>query len=542
MTEPDAARDRPAEGSGHPAEGSGHIVADQSEVAAWLGDPQTFGPDVEAVERIDTHGAMVFLAGARAYKIKRAVRYPYMDFSTLALRRAACEREVALNRRTAPELYLGTEAIVRSTDGALAFGGAGETLEWAVVMRRFDQAGLCDRLAEAGQLTAEIMVDLADEIAALHDVAEAVFGADAAGGAAAGARAVIAENACEMAERPDLFPEAAALESESYRKLDQVARLLDARLDAGLVRRCHGDLHLRNICVIDGRPRLFDCIDFNDAISCIDTIYDLAFLLMDLERRGLRGFANLVLNRYQQRRDDLEGLAALPLFLSMRAAVRAKVSVSMTLSQSDTKAKNVLLEDARAYEAAARAYLHPAPPRLIAIGGLSGTGKTQLARALAPELGAAPGALHLRSDVLRKKLAGVDDLTRLPSDAYTARASDKVYAELLVHARTALAAGRAVVADAVYAKAGERTAIEALATDLGVPFMGLWLEASENVLLQRVTQRTGDASDATASVVRAQHDYDLGGITWARLDASADLEQVAAAARRLLESGQTMLG
>lgn len=506
-------------------------MTEQSEVAAWLGDPRTFGIDDGAVERIDTHGAMVFLAGDRAYKIKRAVRYPYMDFSTLALRRAACEREVALNRRTAPELYLRAEAIVRKADGALAFGGAGETLEWAVVMRRFDQAGLCDRLAESGRLTADMMVALADEIAALHDLAEPIFGKDAAGGGAAGMRAVIEENFGEMIERSDLFPESTALKSESLRNLDQVARLLDARLEAGLVRRCHGDLHLRNICVIDGRPRLFDCIDFNDAISCIDVIYDLAFLLMDLERRGLRPFANLVLNRYQRRREDLGGLAALPLFLSVRAAVRAKVSVSMAATQSGTRANAALLEDARDYERAARAYLRPAPPRLIAIGGLSGTGKTHLARALAPDLGASPGALHLRSDILRKTLAGVDDLTRLPSSAYTARASDNVYAELSIRARAALSAGGSVIADAVYAKPSERAAIEALAADLGVPFAGLWLEASEDVLLRRVTQRRGDASDATASVVHVQQDYDLGGMTWARIDAKDDLERVAAAAR-----------
>ncbi len=510
---------------------------DQSEVAAWLGDPRSFRSGIAAVERIDTHGAMVFLAGTHAYKIKRAVRYPYMDFSTLERRRAACEREVALNRRTAPEIYLRAEAIVRKADGALAFGGEGEALEWAVVMRRFDQAGLCDRLAEAGELTAELMMALADEIAALHDVAETVFDK---GGGTDGLRAVIEENASEMAERLELFPEALQLESDTLRSLDRLARQLDDRLAAGLVRRCHGDLHLRNICVIEGRPTLFDCIEFNDAIACIDVFYDLAFLLMDLDRRGLRSFANLVLNRYLQRRADLEGLAALPLFLSVRAAVRAKVSVSMAESQSGAEAKAALLEDARTYGAAAHGYLKPEPPRLVAVGGLSGSGKTRLARALAPDLGAAPGALHVRSDILRKALAGVGDLIRLPSSAYTAQASNKVYQAVLAQARAALAAGHSVIADAVHAKPDERAAIETLAGDLGVAFTGLWLEAPKDVLQKRVTGRKDDASDATAAVVRAQQDYDLGPMTWERIDATGDIDRVAAAARECLS--QASLG
>jgi len=512
--------------------------AEQIEVAAWLGDPRTHGPEVDSVERIDTHGAMVFLAGQRAYKIKRAVKFPYMDFSTLALRRAACEREVALNRRTAPSLYLGAEAIVRQAGGGLALGGAGagEAVEWVVVMRRFDQAQLGDRLAASGKLNAAIMADLADEIAALHDQAEVVFGAQAKGGGAAGLRAVILESMGELAERPDLFPQAGALKASSLHALDEVAGLLDDRLEAGLVRRCHGDLHLGNICVLDGRPTLFDGIEFNDAMSCIDVLYDLAFLLMDLDRRGLRPFANLVLNRYLRHRDDVAGLAALPLFLSLRAAVRAKVSVSMAKAQDSEKAKSTLLEDACAFEAAAHGYLTPVPARLLAVGGLSGSGKTALARALAPGLGAAPGALHLRSDVLRKALAGVDDLTRLPGEAYTAQASQDVYQALLERTRTALRAGRSVVADAVFARPAERRGMEDLAAQEQAAFTGLWLDAPQEVLLHRVGQRRGDASDAAAPVVRAQQDYDLGEMTWVRLDATPGPERVAVAARRVLEN------
>jgi aminoglycoside phosphotransferase family enzyme len=494
--------DRPA--------GASHLVADQGEVIAFLTEPASYGPDIGPVERIVTHGAMVFLAGERAYKMKRAVRYPYMDFATLDLRKANCERELALNRRSAPELYLGVEAVARGADGQLTLGGPGEPVEWLVVMKRFDQNGLCDRLARNGRLTPELMAALADEVTAFHDGAERLDAATAPGGGAAGLGAVIEDNLGELAERPDLFPpgDVAAFAQASRAALSRHAPLLDARLAAGHARRCHGDLH--------------------------DVLYDLAFLIMDLEHRGLRGHANLVLNRYLQHEAEVTGLAALPLFLSVRAAVRAKVGASMADSQSDALTTQALYDEAGTYFHAARAYLEPAPPRLVAIGGLSGTGKTSLARELAPGLGAPPGALHLRSDVLRKALAGVGERRRLPPESYSAAASAAVYGELLRQAGAALGAGRAVIVDAVYARPAERAAIEAVARELGVPFHGLWLDCPEPIMMARIGARSGDASDATAEVLREQLGYDLGEIIWCRLEVSGELAEATVAAERIL--------
>ena len=511
---------------------SGHVVADQSEAAAFLAAPATHGG--AAVERIDTHAAMVFLAGGRAYKIKRAVKFPYMDFSTLELRRANCEQEVALNRRTAPDLYLGAVPIVRGERG-LGLGGDGEVIEWVVAMRRFDQDGLFDRLAERGALTPVLMRAAADAAAALHADAEVLQ--KGAGGGAAGMAWVVDDNIEEFGERRDLFasPGTASLATAARAALARLTPLLDRRMNGGFVRRCHGDLHLRNICLIDGRPTLFDAIEFNDRLSCIDVLYDLAFLLMDLEHRGLRPFANLVFNRYLGRSADVAGLAALPLFLSSRAAVRAKVSASAEASQQDGAAAGRLREEARVYFAAAAAYLTPPPPRLIAIGGLSGTGKTGLAHELAPGLGAAPGALHLRSDVMRKFLAGVEEEARLPAAAYKKEASRVVYDRLAARARAALEAGHSVILDAVHAKPHERAAVEALARGAGVPFAGLWLDAPAALLMDRVAARTGDASDAMPAVVRRQLGYELGDITWRRLDAAAPRDQVAEAAAQILK-------
>jgi len=506
------------------------IVADQSEAIAFLSRPATHG--AAAVERIDTHGAVVFLAGPRAYKLKRAVKFSYMDFSTAELRRRACEAELALNRRTAPELYLEVRSINRA-DGGLAFGGDGPVLDWVVVMRRFDQDMLFDRLAGRGALTPALMVDLAGRIASFHDAATP----SAAFGGAAGIRAAIDGNAGDFAvAEPGLFDAGAVagLTEASTAALARIAALLDRRRAAGKVRRCHGDLHLRNICLDDGRPTLFDCIEFNDAIATIDVLYDLSFLLMDLEHRRLRPLGNAVFNRYLDLRDEADGLAALPLFLSLRAAIRAHVGAAAAAAQPQAAASQALRQEARGYLTMAADLLRPAPPALVAIGGLSGTGKSTLAYGLAPELGAASGARVLRSDVIRKRLMQVAPETRLPETAYRAEVTARVYAALHDEAAAALAAGHGVIVDAVFGRPAERAAMAATARAASAPFAGLWLEAPVKVLEARLGARRGDASDATAAVLRRQLAYDLGEIAWPRIDAGGDpADTLAAAWRRL---------
>lgn len=504
---------------------------DQRSVAAFLADPASHGG--VAVERVDTHGALVFLAGDRAYKMKRAVRFPYMDFSTLPRRQAACAAEVRLNRRTAPDLYLGVETVVRRPDGRLTLGGPGTPVEELVVMRRFIEAQRFDRLAERGALTPERMAGLADQVAAFHDSAEPCPGA----GGAAAMRWVVAENIAELRQAPDLFaPETvAALAARSAAALDRLAPLLDRRRDEGRVRRCHGDLHLRNIVMMDDRPVVFDAIEFNDDLAVIDVFYDLAFLLMDLEHRGLRPLANRVLNRYLERTGDVEGLGPLPLFLSARAVVRAKVGASAAaVGQADLEAARALRTEATAYLDHALAFLSPAPARLVAVGGLSGSGKSTLARALAPMLDPAPGAVVLRSDVARKRRMGVDEHVRLSEKGYHADITAAVYEDIVRSAGLALRSGHAVVTDAVYARPSERQAIEAVAAASAVPFTGFWLHADEPALVARVGARTHDASDATPEIVHRQLGYALGEITWQPIDASGDPAAVLAAVRAYL--------
>lgn len=508
--------------------------SDQREVTAFLGDPRSHGG--VAVERVDTHAAMVFLAGDRAYKLKRAVRYPYLDYSTVERRHAACVAELTLNRRTAPTLYLRVAPVVRRGDG-LALGGEGAAppeavLDWVVVMQRFPADALLERMAERGALTDDLTRALADSVAAFHQTAERRTD----GGGAAAMRAVIDGNLRELRDSPALFPpdRVDRLATRSVAALDRLAPLMEARREAGFVRHGHGDLHLRNIVLLGGRPTLFDGIEFDESLAVIDIAYDLAFLLMDLEQRGLRAHANTVLNRWLDATGDLEGLALLPLFLSMRAAVRAKVAAAAARLRGDDGGAAGLRREAVGYLDLAIRALDPAPPRLVAVGGLSGTGKTRLALGLAPWIGPMPGAVVLRSDVLRKRLFGVADTDRLPAEAYDMAVTRRVYALLAEQARRVLAAGHAAVADAVHARPEERAAIAAVARDLRARFDGVWLDAPLATRVARVESRRGDASDATAEVATRQDSYDVGAIDWLRVDAGRDAADALADLRERL--------
>jgi aminoglycoside phosphotransferase family enzyme/predicted kinase len=504
---------------------------DQSEVFALLSNPQTFG-SAAPPRRIDTHGAVVFLAGDHAYKVKRAVRFPFMDFSTLAKRRAACEAEIAVNKPNAPGIYLGVVPVVRTPQG-LALGGDGEIVEWTVHMRRFDEEATLDRLADRQELTIELVPKLVAAILRSHQHAPLRDGRAASEALAR----YVDQNEAAFAAEPDLFDPARAkdLARDSRAALGAVAALLVARGEAGHVRRCHGDLHLRNIVLIDGAPTLFDAVEFDDAIATGDVLYDLAFLVMDLEERGLRSFANLLLNRYLWASDEahLTGLAALPIFLSIRSAIRAKV-VAAGLPHLREATRERAADEARRYFWFAEEFLKPQAPRLLAVGGLSGTGKSALSGRLAPLFGRSPGAVWLRSDIERKRLLGVDETDHLPQEAYSKASGDEVYAELRRKARLALEAGHSVVLDAVHAKHAERDGAERLAAELGVPFSGLWLEAPVATRIARVERRTNDASDADAAVAQAQTADGLSDPAWRSLDTSADIASVTQAARARL--------
>lgn len=509
------------------------VTEDQTAVVEFLASPAAHGG--APVDRIDTHSAIVFLAGPRAYKLKRAVRFDYLDFSTSERRRAMCEAEVRLNRRMAPGLYRGVIAVTRATGGTLALGGGGTAVDWLVEMNRFQQDAVFDRLAASGRLDLDLMPPLAAAVAAFHAAAE--HRPDHGG--QAGMSWVIEGNASGCAEygADHLDPAACArVNDKSRAELGRRGALLDARRHGGFVRQCHGDLHLRNIVLLDGRPTLFDGVEFNDEIACTDVLYDLAFLLMDLWRRNLPRHANALWNRYLAETGHLEGLPLLPLFLSCRAAVRAKTSATAARFQDDRGRRGALQDQAREYLAKAEALLERPPPVLLAVGGLSGSGKSTLALALAPSLGAVPGAVVQRSDEIRKRLSGVPLLERLGPAGYTPAMSARVYAALVERASETVRAGHGAIVDAVYARQSDRLAIEQAAREASIPFLGLWLDAPEPLLATRTAQRRNDPSDADAAVVRLQRAQETGAIEWHRIDASRPPEAVLEEAAQVLRA------
>jgi uncharacterized protein len=495
-----------------------HGMQSQEPVFRLLEDPATHNGC--AVRRIDTHVSSIFLAGQRAYKIKRAVRFPFLDFSTLDKRKAACEAELEVNKAFAPELYRRVVAITREKDGSLALNGRGAPVEWAVEMQRFDESRTLDHLADAGQIDAALADALGQAVAKAHEAAPV----RATATWIAALSSFIDQNDGELRAMPDLFPakDVAMLTAASRALFERLRPLLVKRGELGLVRRGHGDLHLGNIVMQGGRPVLFDALEFDPRFAAGDVLYDLAFLLMDLVERGLQPAANIALNRYltaTARLEDLDGLAALPLFLSLRAAIRAKVTAAR-LQFAAAAERAAISRSVRTYFALACRLLQPPPPVLIAIGGLSGTGKSALAKSLAPSIAPIPGAVLLRSDVERKLLFGRAETEPLPPEAYAADVSLRVYGTLEQKAGRVIAAGHSAIADAVFGRPDERDAIAEIARSRGVRFQGLFLTADLETRLGRVGTRSRDASDANARVVQEQERYDLGSVTWTLVDAS----------------------
>lgn len=520
------------------------IAEDQSETVEFLSDPATYGLRSGKVDIIETHGAFVFLAGERAYKLKRAVKFEYMDFSTVDRRHAVCEAEILVNRRTAPEVYLGVMAIVRTAPGNLELNASDTNLEnseivdWVIEMVRFEDDSLFDRMAEQGRLTADVMTALADQIVQFHGDAEVRpdMGGDAAH------RTIIDTNHRQFLRfLGTVFDKnlAESVTKTTREVLERCGGEIERRREAGLVRHCHGDMHLRNIFMFKGVPTLFDAIEFDEKIACVDVLYDLAFLLMDLTERGLTDIANQLFNRYLSHVVipdlwRLDGLKCLPLFLSCRAGVRAHVNASTAAAQTDDSARQEYIRKARKYLAAAARYLEPSPPRVIAVGGFSGVGKSSLAGWLSPKLGRAPGALWVRSDVIRKRFLGKDPLENLGPEAYLSEVNELVYRTMLEMMERALQAGQSVVIDAVFAREDERLQVASGSRSAGAEFQGLWLEAPREELAHRISSRCNDASDATVDVLEHQLKYDLGKLDWSAVDASGSVEKTRHTAHEIL--------
>jgi len=503
---------------------------DQTEVIAFLhgaGD----GPKPEQV--IQTHAAIVALFAEEAFKIKRAVKYDYLDFSTLELREKMLRRELTLNGEAAPGVYRDVVPITRDGQGRLQMDGSGEVVEWVLRMARFPVEAELSVMADRGQIDLALADALGRSIADYHHKA-----------------ARLTEDGTVLIA--EIIEELDRVLSEMTGTLGQStvegvlaalrnahaegAELMRGRAKLGWVRRCHGDLHLRNLVMWQGVPTPFDALEFDERLGTCDVLYDLAFLLMDLRHQGLDDAANVTLNAYLFRaatKDHFQGLALLPLYLAVRATIRAMVDVQTAAFRDDA---DRLIADAKEFMAQARAYLRPQDPVLVAIGGLSGTGKTTLAKQIAAGIGRCPGAVHLRSDLERKALFGVDPLAHLPQGAYDRQTNEKVYARMRDKARLALIAGHSVILDALHGSPGERDAAGRLAADLGCGFHGLWLDLDTQGRVARISNRGLDASDADAEVANRQATMNTGAIGWTRVNADVALGALAAKALSIIHN------
>jgi uncharacterized protein len=487
-------------------DGAAARETDQGSVLSFLARAEP------GMRRVDTHASIVFLGKDRVLKVKRAVRLPFLDYSTHEKRRHACEEELKVNTLFAPRLYRRVVPITQSEAG-LAIDGNGTPVEWAVEMARFDETLGLDRVAATSEIQPALAVALADTIRRAHDQSAPVQGStwlDSIAG-------IIDRNTTRFRAVDGLPGDAVErLDALSHAALAAQAPLIAARADAGCVRRCHGDLHLGNIVLIDGKPVMFDAIEFDPVIATTDILYDLAFPLMDLIHFGRRVAANALFNRYQDTTDEAgrNALALLPLFLSMRAAIRAHVLFTKSEQGEDSPS---VWNEAKDYFDLAVRLIDPEPPCMVAIGGLSGTGKSVLAREIAPLLGPPPGALIVRSDVIRKALFGVPETTRLPPSAYEPGVTKAVYEALRERACHTAEQGCSVVLDAAFLHSEERAAFAATAP--AVRHTGLFLEASRATRLARIGARKNDASDATAAIVVAQEAMTEGDLDWPRIEA-----------------------
>jgi aminoglycoside phosphotransferase family enzyme/predicted kinase len=487
------------------------VPATQQPVVAYL-------QSLAGAPPIETHISAVFVGQDTVWKLKKAIRLPFLDFSTPAAREHFLRRELELNEPAAPGIYRDVAFVGRKPNGTLALG-EGEPVDWVLRMARVPAGDFLDEVAERRGLTPGLLDHLGDCVARNHARLPPVRGV-----AFAERMASIADGNAQSARQVGLPPDQVASWLHRIQALIEDLRpWLQQRSLDGFIRRCHGDLHLGNICLWDGAPVAFDALEFDEDMATIDTGYDLAFLLMDLDLRVDRAAANRVMNRYVGRAGDAGLVGGLPLYLSQRAMIRAHIMAATGKAEAGRGRLQAALD-----------YTSPPLGGVVAIGGLQGTGKSTLARALAPELGAAPGALILRSDELRKRLWGKAPEERLPPEAYAPEANDRLNAALIEAAVTAGRSRHAVIVDCTFLHPPLARALEDALRQAGVPFTGLWLEAPLAVLEQRVAARRGDASDATVAVLREAAGRARAPEGWGRVDAT-DFERALAGCRRAVE-------
>ncbi len=472
-----------------------------------LQNPDLYDHPVTEFRLIETHISWVLLTGDYVYKIKKPVNFGFLDFSTLEQRRQFCEAEVALNQRSAPELYLGVLPLTGSAE-APQVGGVGEPFEYAIRMRQFPQDKLLSALQERGELELAQVQQLAEVLADFHGRIEAAA-ADSPWGTPEAANAPVVQNFEQIL--PFLQTEAqkaqlARLQGWAEQQFASLESVIAARKAAGFVKPCHGDLHLGNITLMDGRVTLFDCIEFNESFRWTDTMADLGFLLMDLDARGQERCAHRLLNRYLEVSGDYAGLEVLDFYKAYRAMVRAKIALfSLQPEQQSAAEQAALWQQYQQYADLAERYTEVRRPLLAVTFGVSGSGKTTATQQLVDQL----GLIRVRSDIERKRLFGLGEQAESAgqADIYTADASERTYQRLQMLAAQMLGYGYPVVLDATYLKRSERAATAEVAKVQGCARVILQLQASLEHIRAWIAERQQagqDASEADVAIMEQQ--------------------------------------
>lgn len=473
---------------------------------AALKNPALYAHPVEDIRVIETHISWVILTGTYAYKMKKPVDFGFLNFTELSARKHFCEQELLLNQRMAPELYLQVLPITGSQDNPI-IGGEGEPIEYLIQMREFPQTQLMAEVQARGELTNAHIDALAERIAGFHLSTQPIPAEHPLNTA----EAIVAPMRQNFEQIRPLLTESAdlsqleALLNWTETSIERLYPLLEQRCRDGLIRECHGDLHLGNAAIINNQVVLFDCIEFNEPFRMIDIASDAAFLAMDLEDRGLKCQSRRFLNGWLERTGDYAALELINLYKAYRALVRAKVNLFRLYQEQDAVQRKAIVRQYRSYANLAERY-SAIPSRFLAIThGVSASGKSHVAMRLVEAL----GVLRLRSDIERKRLHGEqpERSDGIGTGIYSAQASEATYDRLHQLAEKALNAGFSVVIDATYLKQQHRQAAWQIAEATGVPFLIIDCHAPDAVIEEWLRQRqleNRDPSDATMEVVRAQ--------------------------------------
>jgi len=498
------------------------------------------------VSVIQTHCARLYLSSDFVIKIKRPVSYSYLDLAALSKRRDICERELAVNQPAVPDIYLCVAAIIESEEGVLSFSFDTATItdpdsvkEWCLIMRRFEEQCILDNIAQSGEFNAPLARKTGQSIASYHLSLPSVTCDDGD----VRIDELIAELEFELKQLEQCFSHDAVdrLIEKMYERYRAVKGLLKLRSVNGFVRRCHGDLHLRNMLLRNDHPVPFDALEFDERLATTDVLYDLAFLVMDLCHRNLVPEANAVLNEYLVHSDErnISGVAMLDLFISIRAAIRA-MTTAQGIPVKDKENQSPQMYNGRlealSYLQLAEDALAPKRAMVVAVGGFSGSGKTTIARELPTLISQLPGAVLLNSDTERKDEFNVSSTHHLGLAHYNEKNADRVYDRLLRRTTRAIDANYPVIVDATFLTKARRDEIQQLAEKKQVDFYGVWLMAPVQIMRGRIEARREDASDADVSILDKQLKQNKGTIDWQHIDTSATVGAIVKKIRQSIKS------